>query len=100
MQERGKVLARFPSVRVVCKCCRRVDQAVARAFGSVNWLRQMPADQQEAFYRKAHLLGPKQIGSLCNATIAIQDYNHLHFLIVLKIMYTILSGLTGARVRE
>ena len=61
----GKILARYPIQKLQCKNCKRVDQAIGRSFGSVNWIRE--------FYNRAHKLPPKAIAEMCQHTIAWKD---------------------------
>ena len=68
----GRIISRLP-LRWNCKDCRRVDQAVTRAFGSVNFVRDMPADRMKVFYQKAATANPKEIKELCSSSVYWED---------------------------
>ena len=68
-----KILVRYPVMKLQCKRCKRVDQAIGRAYGSCNWLRSFPNEKAQQFYLKAHSLGPRAIGEMCQHTIAFKD---------------------------
>ena len=68
----GKLFSRLPP-KWICRVCKRVDQAVTRAFGSIQWIRDMPAANVKTFYQKAASMKPKDIRSMCEATVSWQD---------------------------
>ena len=47
---RGRILAHTPVLKIQCADCKRVDQALSRQFGSIQWLRDMPFEEATAFY--------------------------------------------------
>ena len=66
MPNQGKIIAHQP-VKIQCLKCRRVDQCVANSDGSIQWLRDIPFDEAQTFYRDAHELKPAQIADLCRS---------------------------------
>ena len=54
----GEIVARHPIVKLQCKECKRIDQAVGRSFGSVQWLRDLPFARAQAFYVQCAGLPP------------------------------------------
>ena len=75
---KSKVLSRGAAgsgdtVRWQCGPCQRVDLAVARKIGSIQFLRDMRAEQAETFYRAAHQLKPDQIKKLCLRSVEVAD---------------------------
>ena len=66
----GKIIARWPVVKFQCKLCKRVDQCVGRAFGSVNWVRDLPFAKTVEFYNRAHQLTASAIRDMCSHVVA------------------------------
>ena len=69
----GKIISRAPICKLQCKECKRVDQAVGRLMGSVQWVRELPFDNARNFYSNAREMTPKQMRAMCMSTINWQD---------------------------
>ena len=70
---RGRILAHTPVLKIQCTDCKRVDQALSREFGSIQWLRDMPFAEATAFYNSAHPLEPAGIAGLCCSGQVLQQ---------------------------
>ena len=68
-----RTVARYPEPKIMCRKCKRVDQAIGRAYGSVQFVRDLPFDKSREFYRRASSMAPKQIAAMCAHTLSFED---------------------------